>query len=644
MIVLQESGSLRRASGVGGRAMTDLFVSYKSDDRVRVAPLVAALEADGVGVWWDAHIGGGSEWRDTIESELNAARCVLVVWSQRSTGPGGSFVRDEATRALRRGTYLPVRIDPVEPPLGFGETQALSLIGWKGDRTDPRYLALLAAAQAVIAGKPRPIPAAYEPKRGVDRRLMLGGGATVAVAAGLGGWWALHRGSAPGDSIAVMPFANLSGDPAQAYFSDGIAEELRDALTRIASLKVAARTSSELMRDADVATAAAKLGVANILTGSVRRGAGTIRINAELVDGKSGLTRWAQAYDRMTGDALAIQTNVAESVADALQITLGHAQKALLSIGGTTSTAAQDAFLRGRNLVRQNKVGLALKEYDAAIAADPNYAGAHALRASYVVDAAQRALSGAALRTKLSDAEAEARRAMALAPGWGVPLAVLGIVLQTRLDLRGAREAFDAAFKALPGDATVLRTKGSFDSLMGNEDAIALWQRAQALDPLRPRNPLNLANLSLNLGRLDDAIAAAQTGLARFPNDAEALVTLSQALLAKGQPGEAMKAAVLVPPGDYTRPFLESVATAATDRAASDHNCAILVEKFGDVAQYQIAAAHAWRREPDLAFTAIARAWNLLDPGLLQFKTDPLLASLRADPRYGEWLRKIGFP
>ncbi len=76
--------------------MTDLFVSYKSEDRARVAPLVAALEADGVGVWWDAHIGGGTEWRDTIESELNAARCVLVVWSERSTGPDGSFVRDEA--------------------------------------------------------------------------------------------------------------------------------------------------------------------------------------------------------------------------------------------------------------------------------------------------------------------------------------------------------------------------------------------------------------------------------------------------------------------------------------------------------------------------------------------------------------------
>ena len=624
--------------------MADLFVSYKSEDRTRVAPLVKALESDGFGVWWDAHIGGGSAWRETIENELNAARCVLVVWSTRSTGPEGSFVRDEATRALRRGTYLPVRIDLVEPPLGFGETQALSLIGWKGDRDDPQYIALLVAARAIISGKPRPIPLAYRPKQGIDRRLLIAGGTAAVIAAGAGGWWTMHRESAPEDSVAVMPFANLSGDPAQAYFSDGIAEELRDALTRIASLKVAARTSSELMRDVDAATAAAKLGVANILTGSVRRGDGTLRINAELVDGKSGLTRWSQAYDRATGDALAIQTNIADSVVGALQVALGRAQKALLSLGGTNNTAAQDAFLRGRNLVRQNKVELGIQQFDIAIDADPNYARAHTLRAAFLTDIAQRTLSGTMLRTKLSEAESEARLAMSLAPGWGVPLATLGVALQIRLDLRGASKAFDAAYKALPGDASVLRTKSTFGSLMGDKNVIALCQRAQALDPLRPRNPFDLAEVSLNLGQYDDAIPAAKASLVRFPNSTEALVTLTQALLATGRPAEAMKAAALVPPGDFVGPFLESVATAETDRSVSDRALETLVKKFSDVAQYQIAAAHAWRHEADLAFAAIARAWGLLDPGLLQLKTDPLLAPIRSDPRYGEWLRKIGFP
>ena len=109
--------------------MADLFVSYKSEDRARVKPLVDALEADGLSVWWDAHIEGGAGWRQRIEQELSSARCVLVAWTKRSAGPEGEFVHDEATRAKRRGVYLPVLLEKVELPLGFGEKQALPLIG-----------------------------------------------------------------------------------------------------------------------------------------------------------------------------------------------------------------------------------------------------------------------------------------------------------------------------------------------------------------------------------------------------------------------------------------------------------------------------------------------------------------------------------
>ena len=210
--------------------MSDVFVSYKAEDRARVRPLVDALEADGLTVWWDAHLGGGDEWRESIQQNLADARCVIVAWSKRSVGPDGSFVRDEATRALRRHVYLPVRIDKVEPPLGFGETQALPLIGWKGDRADPRYQALLGAAQAIVAGKPQVARAFAAADNGVSRRTLIAGGVATAAVVGAGGWLLLKPGSAAAtDSIAVLPFANLSGDPAQAYFSDGMAEELRSA-------------------------------------------------------------------------------------------------------------------------------------------------------------------------------------------------------------------------------------------------------------------------------------------------------------------------------------------------------------------------------------------------------------------------------
>ena len=120
----------------------DVFLSYKAEDRARLKPLVEALEAEGFTVWWDAQIGGGTNWHEDIEQHLDAAKCVLVAWSKRSVGHDGHFVRDEARRAQRRDAYVPVCLDPVDPPLGFGEIQALPLKGWKGDRGDARFQAV----------------------------------------------------------------------------------------------------------------------------------------------------------------------------------------------------------------------------------------------------------------------------------------------------------------------------------------------------------------------------------------------------------------------------------------------------------------------------------------------------------------------
>jgi len=131
--------------------MADIFISYKTEDRARVAPLVDALVAEGLTVWWDVHIEGGVAWRESIQRELEAAACVIVVWSFGSVGAEGHFVQDEAARGQRRGVCLPVAIDPVEPPLGFGQHQVLSLVGWRGARRDPHFLDVLAAARAVIA-------------------------------------------------------------------------------------------------------------------------------------------------------------------------------------------------------------------------------------------------------------------------------------------------------------------------------------------------------------------------------------------------------------------------------------------------------------------------------------------------------------
>src|SRR3954454_8230088 len=162
--------------------MSDVFVSYKAEDRPKAAPLVQALEADGLTVWWDTQIAAGSEWRQDIQQELDQARCVIVLWSVRSVGPEGRFVRDEANRAQRRGTYLPVLIDDVEPPLGFGELQAINIKGWKGTRSDGRYRKLVQAVKRVLAGK-QPERIVPNESSGVSRRNAMIAGGAAAVAA-----------------------------------------------------------------------------------------------------------------------------------------------------------------------------------------------------------------------------------------------------------------------------------------------------------------------------------------------------------------------------------------------------------------------------------------------------------------------------
>lgn len=191
--------------------MADVFVSYKAGDRARVADLVRALENDGLSVWWDAHIGAGDEWRDTILRHLQGARAVNVVWSRRSVGPQGQFVRDEASRAVKLKTYFPILLDNVDPPLGFGETQAQSLAGWKGDPSDPRYQVVKSLLQDrfKIAGGPT-IEHGPLPSRVSRRGLIAGSAAAVAVAAaGADVWYWGPRPLKSGDSIAVLPLSNM---------------------------------------------------------------------------------------------------------------------------------------------------------------------------------------------------------------------------------------------------------------------------------------------------------------------------------------------------------------------------------------------------------------------------------------------------
>ena len=326
--------------------------------------------------------------------------------------------------------------------------------------------------------------------------------ATAAIGAAAGGWFLLRPPAANAKRIAVLPFADLSPSHDQAYFSEGIAEELRSALSRI-GLQVIGRNSCEAAKDLDIKAVAAKLDVANILTGSVRRSPETIRIDAQLVSGSDGVERWAQSYDRAPGNAIVIQTDIAQNVAQALSIALGQAVRAALILGGTRDSVAQDLILQSRNLRRQ---GGGLESYrrrlvlaEEAIARDPAYADAYVDEANVLATLASNyAPSPATIASELARAGAAARKAISLAPKFGPAHEALGLVAQSQLDFPTLLRQTRLAVSLSPNDPDLLPFAGRNIAWFGNEEeGLQLIDRAIALDPLKA--PVSLPVGSPNL-------------------------------------------------------------------------------------------------------------------------------------------------
>ena len=458
----------------------------------------------------------GEAYDEVTEAALRKAKAVVVLWSPRSVV--SRWVRAEATIASRCKTLVPVMIEACERPIMFELTQTAELSHWSGDTSDRAWQAflgdvreLIAKGSALAADLPRQVvtvpsiketlktgrngsaltdhPAALASAR-ISRRAVIVAGAGVAAMAGIGGWAWLKPSPALGSTrIAVMPFANMSGDPGQAYFSDGIAEELRSALTRI-GMEVIGRASSDAVKDLDTKTAAAKLGVGNILTGSVRRSPTTIRIDAQLVTGRDGVEKWAQSYDRAPGDTIKIQTDIATQVASALSIALGAAKRAALTLGGTADSSALDLYLQASELDRNaDSPEAALKIItltEAMLARDPNYGDAYLLRSAAQVGYGARYATSTEQRAALLDrAQQSALHAAALMPGSGRPAAYLASISAVRLDFASAVHGLERALASTPNDVSLL--EGAIFNLAALTDGpqpLQLANRAINLDPV----------------------------------------------------------------------------------------------------------------------------------------------------------------
>jgi TolB-like protein/tetratricopeptide (TPR) repeat protein len=650
--------------------MTDVFVSYKAEDRARVKPLVDALAAEGLDVWWDLAIAGGARWRETIQTHLDAAACVVVVWSIASVGPAGYFVQDEASHARRRGVYLPVTIDHVDLPLGFGQEQKLDLVNWRGARHDPQFTDVLNAVKALVAQQPPPkLIAGEDALRSAARRRWRLRAAIALVACAIAGLAlyvetarprpcvagvgcakdvAAEQPAPPVNSIAVLPLVNLSGDASQDYFSDGLSEELISTLSHVNQLQVIGRTSSFQFKGSKEGAPAigARLGVAYLLDGTVRRSGHRVRVTAELSDARTGFARWNATYERDVKDVFEVQSGIAGAVAQALKVRFASAELGKSGQDGTDNPNAYDAYLRARGLLQTARGEAddrqALAEYDVAIDADPQFARAYAGRAVALMTIAGNYLEGDELRSANVAALAAAQRAVALAPELATARVALGdVLLNVRLDVAAAGAAYSKAMHLGPGEPNVLIDYGIFRCQIGDcATGLSSLRRALVLDPLNPLAYTNLGRGLLATHRYLEAATAFRHALQLSQGAEEAHAWIGDCLLMLGQT-TAAKAEYDREPLAWARLAGQAIVLRRLGDERGAKMAFAELEKDNSTA-YQRAQVLAQWGDRDGAFAALDDTIRTNDAGVLYLRMDPLMDSLQRDPRVTVRLEKLG--
>jgi TolB-like protein/tetratricopeptide (TPR) repeat protein len=632
-----------------------VFLSYSREDRERALPVIKALEAEGFSVWWDGLLEGGESFARTTERALETSDAVVVLWSARSVQ--SHWVRDEATRGRDRGCMVPVSIDGTRPPLGFRQIQYINLSDWRGKAGVTEFAELTKAIRTVATSPGAQlgfVPTALEVTRPSRRGILIAGGAAVAA---LGGGLLVWKTGLPGgqtlaNSVAILPFKNLSGDPEQTYFSDGLSEELRSTLSLNKQLEVAAETSSNSFRDkeVDAKTIASKLGVGYILDGSVRRAGETLRITAQLIDGNTGFDNWSQSFDRKMGDVFAVQSEIATFVVDALVAKMaGDKTAAKTSVGGTKSTDAFDAYLKGR--AAYESVGgeaadrKALAWFDKAIAVDPNFAKAHAARSRSLASIAAGTTKASELRPLYDSAIASAKVAQTLAPELADAYSALGFALvHGRQDMRAAREPFEQSRKLGWGDADVLTRFAGYCINVGRiKEAEAAAKRVLMLDPLNPRVFRALASVQALDGRYQEAVASIERALAINPKMAGAHAAIGLVHFQLGAFDKARQSYDRESFDLFRQTGLSIIDYKRGDKAGADKAMAAILDEYGDNALYQKAEILAQRGDGEAAMDALERGHEIGDAGLLLIRNDPYLDPLRSSPRFIRLLNQMGF-
>jgi serine/threonine protein kinase/Flp pilus assembly protein TadD len=443
-------------------------------------------------------------------------------------------------------------------------------------------------------------------------------------------------------SIAVLPFTNMSADPENEYFADGLTEELLNVLAKSPELRVTGRTSSFAFKgkQEDVRGIGQKLGVGTLLEGSVRKAGNRVRITAQLVNAADGFHLWSETYDRVLDDIFAIQDEIAQSVAKAMHVTLFG--KAVSARAANPESYA--LVLRAHQSTLQmtkSALDVAVDLYRKAIELDPEDARAWAGMAMALArqcawghadrnDAYPKARHAAEKALALDDALPQAHEAMGFLLG----------ALESRFEEAGAQ--FRRAHSLAPNDSRIVSSRATWEGLNGRfDEALRLSKLAIELDPLNPTARLEGGRVMLWANDLDGARAGCLRALELSPDMTTAHLSLSWIALSEGKLDEALSEAGMEKSAGYRHCGLALVYHGMGKKEESDRALADLLS-VGEEWAFQVANVYAFRRENDKAFEWLERSYAARDSGIPLTRVHPLLRNLHTDPRWPVFLKKIG--
>ena len=535
--------------------MARIFLSYARADVDCAKKLAELVGRAGHDVWWDRELHGGSRFTAEIDKALSDAEAVIVLWSNASLE--SAWVQDEAAEGRDSRRLVPVMIDEVRPPLGFRQFQAINLTDLRNGQQPAQLEELLRAI--VKMGAPSEAKPKGEPAPAKEE-------------------------ATPKPSICVLPFANMSGEAEQEYFSDGISEDIITDLSKVSALSVVARNTAFMFKGqtVDVGEVAKKLGVSHVLEGSVRKAGTRVRITAQLIDGAKGDHVWADRYDRDLTDIFAIQDEISKAIVDALRLKLLPKEKAAIETRGTSSVEAYNLYLMARQQWVSGSYGDIRRDETIvricrqAVSIDPNYADAWALMAL--------ALSQLRLwHGRDEDALTAAERALAINPDIAEAHCVKAHQLEEKGLQAEANEEIEIALRLNPDSWEVNREAARLMFRQGRiREAIPYFEKAASVMDSDWHNPSMLCTCYTATGdaaalrRVGEmTVERAEKAVAKDPSNASALASGVAGLAVLGQHDRArdwIERALLLEPDNISMRYNLACAL-VTD--IKDHDAAI---------------------------------------------------------------------